>query len=335
MFSSLQTSDEPILLRATSRKAFSALLIVDLADFRWHDQAWRGLPLKDYVLYELHVGAYTAAGTFDALIEHVSQLKSLGVTAIELMPLAQFPGNRNWGYDGVFPYAVQNSYGGPRGLQTFVDACHQEGMAVVLDVVYNHLGPEGNFLSTFGPYFTDRYHTPWGAAINFDDAHSDEVVRFFIENAQYWLEHFHVDALRLDAIHGIFDRSAQPFLGSLSRAVDHFASQANRQIYLIAESDLNDARFLQPRSSGGYGLHAQWNDDFHHSVHSLQTGERASYYQDFGSLAIFRRRCRMAMFIQGSIPGFASDATEIPPPPSSPHNWSRIHRTTTRLATEC
>ena len=258
--------------------------IVDLADFRWHDQAWRGLQLKDYVLYELHVGTYTAAGTLDALIEHVNRLKSLGVTAIELMPLAQFPGTRNWGYDGVFPYAVQNSYGGPRGLQRFVDACHQEGLAVVLDVVYNHLGPEGNFLSNFGPYFTDRYHTPWGAAINFDDAHSDEVVRFFVENAQYWLEHFHVDALRLDAIHGIFDRSAQPFLASLSSAVDQLASKANRHIYLIAESDLNDARFLQPRSSGGYGLHAQWNDDFHHSVHCLQTGERASYYQDFGSL---------------------------------------------------
>lgn len=263
---------------------FGPSQIVDLSDFAWSDQDWCGLDLKNYIFYELHVGTYTSSGTLDAIIEYIPELKSLGVTAIELMPVAQFPGTRNWGYDGVFPFAVQNSYGGPHGLQRLVNTCHQEGLAVVLDVVYNHLGPEGNFLADFGPYFTNRYPTPWGQAINFDGAHSDEVIRFFTENAVSWLEDFHVDALRLDAIHGIFDRSAQPFLALLSSAVENLASRTRRNIYLIAESDLNDSRFVKPREAGGYGLHAQWNDDFHHALHALQTKEKFGYYCDFGSL---------------------------------------------------
>lgn len=263
---------------------FAPSQIIDLTTFPWSDQNWVGLGLNDYVIYELHVGTYAPAGTLDAVHDYLPELKSLGITAIELMPLAQFSGNRNWGYDGVFPFAVQNSYGGPRALQRFVNACHAAGVAVVLDVVYNHLGPEGNFLAEFGPYFTDRYRTPWGSAINFDGAHSDEVVRYFLENALSWLEDFHIDALRLDAIHGIFDRNAQPFLALLSSAVDDLAERSKRCVYLIAESDLNDSRCVTSRDRGGCGLHAQWNDDFHHALHSLQTGESFGYYQDFGSI---------------------------------------------------
>ncbi len=253
--------------------------------FQWNDAGWRGLPLESYILYELHVGTYTPEGTFDAIIPHLDDLKRLGVTAIELMPVAQFPGSRNWGYDGVFPFAVQHSYGGPAGLQRLVNACHQRELAVTLDVVYNHLGPEGNYLGEYGPYFTDRYRTPWGSAINFDGPRSDEVRRFFIENALYWLAEFHIDALRLDAIHGIVDPSARPFLGELSAAVHAFAQAQGRQIYLIAESNLNDTRVIRPQELGGYGLDAQWNDDFHHALHTLLTDERAGYYADFGRIS--------------------------------------------------
>lgn len=265
---------------------------------------WRGIKLQDYVLYEIHVGTYTRSGSFDQLADYIGEIKSLGITAIELMPVAQFPGSRNWGYDGVFPFAVQNSYGGPRALQQFVDLCHREGLAVVLDVVYNHLGPEGNYLADFGPYFTDRYKTPWGQAINFDGPQSDAVVRFFVENAMYWLDDLQIDALRLDAIHGIVDRNAQPFLTLLSSAVENLAVRAQRDIHLIAESDLNDASFLKSRAQGGFGLHAQWNDDFHHSLHSLQTGERTGYYQDFGSLGHLKKALREGYVYTGEFSEF-------------------------------
>jgi maltooligosyltrehalose trehalohydrolase len=278
---------------------FGPSQVIDLKQFAWGDGNWHAPELKNYILYELHVGTYTTAGTLDAIMGHLPYLNSLGITAVELMPLAQFSGPRNWGYDGVFPFAVQNTYGGPRALQRFVNACHQAGLAVVLDVVYNHLGPEGNFLSDFGPYFTDRYKTPWGDALNFDGPASDEVVRFFIENAIGWLRDFHIDALRLDAIHGIFDRSAQPFLALMRAAVDKFAEETGRNVYLIAETDLNDARFVYPPNAGGYGLHAQWNDDFHHALHSLQTGEREGYYQDFGSLAHLEKALRCGYVFTG------------------------------------
>jgi len=254
------------------------------ADFSWDDTSWFGLPLNRYVFYELHVGTYSREGNFDAIVPRLAELKSLGVTAIELMPVAQFSGNRNWGYDGVFPFAVQNSYGGPAALKALVRACHQQGIAVVLDVVYNHLGPEGNYLGEFGPYFTDRYRTPWGMALNFDGPDSDEVRRFFVENALYWVTDFHIDALRLDAIHAIVDHSAQPFLQELTAAVHQRAAELNRHICVIAESDLNDVRVIQPCHSGGYGFDAQWNDNFHHALHTLLTGEREGYYQDFGQL---------------------------------------------------
>ena len=258
--------------------------VVDPGAFPPADRHWSGLPLDAYIFYELHVGTFTAKGTFEAAVPHLDGLKQLGITAIELMPVAQFPGNRNWGYDGVFPFAPQNSYGGPEGLRKLVDASHRRGLAVVLDVVYNHLGPEGNYLGDFGPYFTDRYRTPWGASINFDGPGSDEVRRFFIENALYWLSEFRVDALRIDAIHGIPDFSAYPFLAELADAVRDLAARENRKIHLIPESDLNDVRAIAPRGKGGFGLDAQWNDDFHHALHALLTGETEGYYRDFGSL---------------------------------------------------
>ncbi|MFA4904759.1 MAG: malto-oligosyltrehalose trehalohydrolase [Desulfobaccales bacterium] len=252
--------------------------------FVWEELHWSGIPLSHYVLYELHVGTFTAQGTFDAIVPHLDDLKDLGITAIEIMPVAQFPGDRNWGYDGVYPFAVQNSYGGPDGLKRLVDACHQRGLAVILDVVYNHLGPEGNYLPDFGPYFTERYRTPWGAAINFDGPDSDEVRRLFIENALSWVTEFRLDALRLDAVHGIFDFSALHFLQELAAAVHEQAERLNRRIYVIAESDLNDVRLVRSPELGGYGLDAQWNDDFHHALHTLLTVEQTGYYKDFGRI---------------------------------------------------
>jgi maltooligosyltrehalose trehalohydrolase len=230
------------------------------------------------------VGTFTPEGTFEAIIPHLDELRELGITAVELMPVAQFPGTRNWGYDGVYPFAVQNSYGGPEGLKRLVNACHGRGIAVVLDVVYNHLGPEGNYLWDFGPYFTDRYKTPWGSAINFDGPHSDPVRRLFIENALYWVTEFRMDGLRIDAVHGILDFSAYPFLEELASAVHEKAERLNRRVYVIAESDLNDTRVIRSRELGGYGLDAQWNDDFHHALHTLLTEDQTGYYQDFGRL---------------------------------------------------
>jgi maltooligosyltrehalose trehalohydrolase len=258
--------------------------LVDFAGFPWSDANWKGPSLADGVFYELHVATFAAEGTFAALTPHLDRLADLGVTTIELMPIAQFPGGRNWGYDGVYPFAVQNTYGSPRDLQKFVNEAHARGLAVALDVVYNHLGPEGNYLSEYGPYFTNHYSTPWGAALNFDGPQSDEVRFFFIQSALYWLEHFHIDALRLDAIHGIFDASALPFLAEFSTAVAALSTRLNRKIHLIAESDLNDARTVMPTERFGIGMDAQWSDDFHHSVHALLTREKFGYYADFGDI---------------------------------------------------
>jgi maltooligosyltrehalose trehalohydrolase len=255
---------------------------VNHGDFAWTDSGWSGVPLEEMILYELHVGTFTSEGSFDAIIPRLEALQDVGVNALEIMPVSQFPGERNWGYDGVFPFAVQNSYGGPDGLKRLVNACHRRGMAVVLDVVYNHLGPEGNYLADFAPYFTAKYQTPWGKAVNFDDAHSDEVRNYFIENALFWFEHYHFDALRLDAIHAICDMSAKPFLQELAEKTDSFSSLKNRGFYLIAESDLNDVRVITPRNQGGYGIDAQWSDDYHHALHTLLTGETSGYYADFG-----------------------------------------------------
>ena len=257
--------------------------VTDLA-FGWSDRNWIGPKLEDYITYELHTGTFTPDGTLAAIEDRIGYLRDLGVTAVELMPLAQFPGRRNWGYDGAYPFAVQNSYGGPRALQQLVDACHRNGLAVVLDVVYNHLGPEGNYFREFGPYFSDRYRTPWGSAINFDGPYSDGVRRFFIENALYWISEFHIDALRLDAVHGIFDQSAYPFLEQMEDEVHALAAELRRNVYLIAESNLNAPHLIQPKARGGYGLDAQWNDDFHHALRTVLTGDRTGYYEDFGTV---------------------------------------------------
>lgn len=255
--------------------------------FQWTDDDWTNPPLAHYLFYELHTGTFTTEGTLESAISRLPYLKELGVTAIELMPVAQFPGTRNWGYDGVFPFAVHDSYGGPWALKQLVDAAHRVGLAVVLDVVYNHLGPEGNYLCDFGPYFTDRYKTPWGDALNFDGPDSDEVRRFFVENALYWITDFHVDALRLDAIHAIVDNSARPFVQELEIAVQERAKLLGRRVHVIAECDLNDVRVIRPRERGGLACDALWSDNFHHALHTLLTGERDGYYQDFGTIKQF------------------------------------------------
>jgi maltooligosyltrehalose trehalohydrolase len=266
------------------RGVHEASQVVDHASYIWGDQSWKGIPLPQMVMYELHVGTFTSEGTFEAVIPRLAELRDIGVNAIELMPIAQFPGNRNWGYDGVYPFAVQNSYGGPPGLKRLVNACHESGIAVILDVVYNHLGPEGNYLAEFGPYFTEKYHTPWGWAVNFDGPWSDDVRNYFIENALHWFRNYHIDALRLDAVHAIMDMSAHPFLEELAERVKAFSLEQGRDFYLIAESNLNDSKLILPPAQHGYGLDAQWLDDYHHCVHSLLTGESDGYFADFGQL---------------------------------------------------
>ncbi|RPH81789.1 MAG: malto-oligosyltrehalose trehalohydrolase [Nitrospiraceae bacterium] len=259
--------------------------VVDPDSFRWEDTAWRGIPLSDFIIYELHVGTFTREGTFDSIIPHLSYLKeTVGITAIELMPVAQFPGGRNWGYDGVYPFAPQSTYGGPEGLKRLVNACHATGLAVIMDVVYNHLGPKGNYLGEFGPYFTDRYKTPWGAAINYDGPDSDAVRHYVVSNARYWVTEYHIDALRLDAIHGIFDFSATHILRELASSVQIEAARLNRQVFVIAESDLNDTQIIEQPATGGYGLDGQWSDDFHHALRVVLTGESRGYYEDFHGL---------------------------------------------------
>ena len=258
--------------------------VVDHNAFTWNDGEWKGVSLEEMVIYELHVGTFTAEGTFTGIIERLADLRELGVNTIEIMPVAQFPGERNWGYDGVFPYGVQYSYGGVNGLKQLVDACHQQGMAVVLDVVYNHLGPEGNYLWGLQTYFTDKYKTPWGSAVNYDDAYSDGVRNYFVENALYWLENYHIDALRLDAVHAIYDFGAKHILQEMSEAVAEFSQAQGRKYYLIAESDLNDPRIIRSPKVGGYGVDAQWSDDFHHTLHTILTKEKQGYYADFGKV---------------------------------------------------
>jgi maltooligosyltrehalose trehalohydrolase len=252
--------------------------------FRWTDANWRGVHREDLVIYEAHAGTFTPQGTFEAIIPRLPALRELGVTALELMPVAQFPGARGWGYDGVFPYAVQHSYGGPHGLQRLVDACHAAGLAFLLDVVYNHLGPEGNYLWGLGHYFTDHYRTGWGSAINYDGAGSDAVRDYILDNVRMWVEEYHVDGLRLDAVHAIFDFGPVHILRAIKEAADDSARRRGWPVHVIAESDLNDVRLLLPPKRGGYGLDAQWSDDFHHAVHTYLTGERQGYYEDFGDV---------------------------------------------------
>jgi maltooligosyltrehalose trehalohydrolase len=259
--------------------------VFDTAAFVWDDGGWQPPPLETGLVYELHVGTFTPAGTFAAAIQRLDHLVALGVTHVELMPVVEFPGQHGWGYDGVSLWAPHHAYGGPFGLQQWVNACHRRGLAVLLDVVYNHLGPDGNYLSQYGPYFTSRYATPWGDAVNFDGPDSDEVRRYFLENAAFWFREYHVDGLRLDAVHAILDTSAVHFLEELAGETAALSAQLGRRLVLIGESDLNDPRLIRSSAQGGYGLDAQWSDDYHHALHSVLTGEQDGYYQDFGRLA--------------------------------------------------
>jgi len=271
---------------------------VNVCAFNWTDGEWQSPPLSDYILYELHTGTFTPAGDFEGIIQKLDYLLDLGITAVELMPVAQFPGKRNWGYDGVFPFAVQNSYGGARGLQKLVDACHKKGLAVVLDVVYNHLGPEGNYLPFFGPYFTGKYKTPWGDALNFDDAWCDGVRDFFIENSLMWFRDFHVDALRLDAVHAIRDFSPKHILQEIKENTAELSKSTGKTYHLIAECDLNDPRFINPIPKG-FGLDAQWTDEFHHALRVSAGEPRQGYYSDFKGITDLAKAYRNAYVFDG------------------------------------
>ncbi|WP_435874920.1 malto-oligosyltrehalose trehalohydrolase [Nonomuraea wenchangensis] len=273
---------------------------VDHAAFPWTDAAWRGTPLPGAVLYELHVGTFSPEGTFDGVIERLPHLAALGVDAIELMPVAEFSGRRGWGYDGVSLYAPHHAYGGPEGMKRLVDACHAHGLGVVVDVVYNHLGPSGNYLPEFGPYFTGRHTTNWGDGVNFDGPGSGEVRAFVIDNALMWLRDYHCDGLRLDAVHAIADHSAAHVLERLAEEVAELAAHVRRPLFLIAESDLNDPRFVRSRESGGYGLDAAWADEWHHALHAALTGERDGYYADFGPLGLLAKALRQAWVYDGT-----------------------------------
>jgi maltooligosyltrehalose trehalohydrolase len=286
---------------------------VCLTDHKWTDGSWRNIALEDYIIYELHTGTFTPEGTFPALEEKLDYLLALGVTAIELMPVAQFPGDRNWGYDGVFPFAVQHSYGGAWGLQHLVEACHRKGLAVVLDLVYNHLGPEGNYLGSYGPYFTDKYKTPWGPAINFDDAGSDAVRHYFTENLLMWFRDFHIDAVRLDAVHAIKDFSPIHILREMKGYLNQLMQHSGRRHYMLVELDLNDPRYIAPLEEQGYGMDAQWIDEFHHALRVTATGEKSGYYSDFSGIAHLAKAYRDAYVYDGQFSSHRNRTFGLPP----------------------
>jgi maltooligosyltrehalose trehalohydrolase len=275
--------------------------LYDHSKFEWHDQLWRGSPKVGAVIYEVHIGTFSEEGTFDGAIKHLDYLADLGITHVELMPIAEFAGDRGWGYDGVALFATHEPYGGPDGLKRFVDACHAKGLSVILDVVYNHFGPVGNYANKFGPYVTDKHKTPWGDAVNLDEGGSDEVRRFFCDNALMWLRDYHCDGLRFDAVHAFIDHSAVHFMEQLSVEVERLGATVGREFYLIAESDLNDPRVVRPREAHGYGMDSQWSDDFHHSLFTiLYTREPGrGYYDDFGSMADLHKALKHAYVYDG------------------------------------
>jgi maltooligosyltrehalose trehalohydrolase len=276
------------------------------SNFEWHDQLWRGSPKTGAIIYELHIGTFSQEGTFDGAIQHLDYLADLGITHIELMPVAGFAGDRGWGYDGVAIFAPHEAYGGPDGLKRLVDACHAKGMSVLLDVVYNHFGPVGNYANKFGPYLTDKHKTPWGDAVNLDGPGSDEVRRFFVDNALMWLKDYHCDGLRFDAVHAYIDLSAMNFMEQLSMEVERMSATLGRELYLIAESDLNDPRVVRPREALGYGMDSQWSDDFHHALFSLlYTKDRdIAYYVDFGTLSDLHKALKHAYVFDGQYSKF-------------------------------
>jgi maltooligosyltrehalose trehalohydrolase len=295
--------------------------VYEHSEFTWSDEGWRGLALPGSVLYEMHVGTFTTEGTFDAAIERLDHLVDLGLDAVELLPIAAFDGHHGWGYDGVDLYAVHEPYGGPDGFKRFVDACHARGLAVVLDVVYNHLGPSGNYLGEFGPYFTDVHSTPWGPSINLDAPGSDDVRAWIVENAASWLRDFHVDGLRLDAVHALVDTRATHVLEELAVEVEVLAAHVGRPLFLIAESDLNDPRLVRAREAGGFGLHAQWADDVHHALHALLTGERHGYYVDFGPLSTLAEALQRVFVHAGTVSTFRGRHHGRPFDPAVTPGW--------------
>ncbi len=278
--------------------------VVDHTAFEWTDEAWHARPLQSAIIYELHVGTFTPEGTCEAAQQKLGYLKDLGITHVELLPFAEFPGVNGWGYDGVDLFAPHAAYGGPDGLKRFVDACHAEGLAVIMDVVYNHFGPSGNYVGSYGPYFTSAHKTPWGDAVNLEDAGSYEVRRFFCDNALMWLRDYHMDGLRLDAVHAYMDRSAINFMEQLASEVRALEGLTGRHYSLIAESDLNDPRLITPREVQGYGLDAQWSDDFHHAVVALLTSDRSGYYADFGDFADLGKALTSAFVYDGQYSDF-------------------------------
>lgn len=258
--------------------------VVDHGSYKWNDVSWNGIPFRDLVIYEIHVGTFSAEGTFEAIIPTLHELAETGINALEIMPVSQFPGLRNWGYDGVFPYAVQNSYGGPDGFKKLIDACHAAGISVILDVVYNHVGPEGNYFGEFGPYFTNTYHVPWGDAVNYDNEYSDGVREYFSENVIHWYLNYHLDGIRIDAIHMMFDSGAVNFWELVQKKLKKAEQQAGRMFYLIAECDLNSPRITKPVETGGFGFDSQWLDDFHHALYVLLDPDGKNRYEDFGRI---------------------------------------------------
>lgn len=272
--------------------------VVD-TNFTWTDSAWQGIELADMIIYELHTGTFTPEGSFKGIESKLDHLQALGITALEIMPIAQFPGHHNWGYDGVFPFAIHNTYGTAADLKQLVNAAHQRGIAVILDVVYNHAGPEGNYLPDYAPYFTDKYKLYWGQSMNFDGAWCDGVRNYYIQNALLWLDEFHIDALRLDAVHAIFDNSALHIMEELTEQVRLLEQRTKRRKILIAEFDLNNPRYITPVEQGGYGMDAQWVDEFHHALHAVITGEKTGYYEDFGGLHLLARSLQTSYVYTG------------------------------------
>ncbi|WP_041293512.1 malto-oligosyltrehalose trehalohydrolase [Kineococcus radiotolerans] len=297
----------------------AASAVVDPSTFSWTDGEWAGRDARGAVFYELHVGTFTPEGTFAAAAGKLDHLVDLGVDVVEVLPVSAWDGPWNWGYDGVAPYAVQHEYGGPEGLAAFVDACHARGLAVALDCVYNHLGPSGNYLGEFGPYFTDKHDTPWGAAVNLDDAGSVEVRRWIVDNALRWFRDFHVDALRLDAVHALVDDSEVHVLAQLADETAALSRELGRPLSLVAESDLNDAAMVTPTAEGGRGMTAQWDDDVHHALHAWLTGERQGYYADFGDAEVVKTTFEEAFFhaerfstFRGEVWGKRVDRSKVP-----------------------
>ena len=275
----------------------------DPADARWTDQQWRGRSIEGAVIYELHTGTFTAAGTFDAAIDKLDYLVDLGVDFVELMPVNAFNGTHGWGYDGVLWYAVHEPYGGPDGLVRLIDACHARGLGVLIDAVFNHLGPSGNYLPQFGPYLSSVSNT-WGESLNLAGPDADEVRRYIIDCALRWMRDFHADGLRLDAVHALVDNTAIHILEEMAAETDALSAELGRPLSLIAESDLNDPRLITPRDHGGYGLTAQWDDDIHHAIHTAVSGERQGYYADFGSMSALATTLRNGYFHAGTYSSF-------------------------------